>query len=295
MKIIGILCEYNPFHLGHKKQFDVIRSQFGSDCAIVCLMSGSFVQRGAPAIFDKSLRAQAAIDCGADLVLELPVPYALSSAEGFAAGAVRILGSFCTHLCFGTENGTFDTLLQTAQALLSPEFSAALRSQLESGCSFPAARQAALASMGADASLLQSPNDILAVEYCKAILDQGCAMAPMPIRRAGCYHDSSPDPENPSATALRRLLESGEDISPYVPEPLQERYRYASIHTLQAGVGPCLPDCAVWMRKDSQHSPMVPRACGENSCMPAAAVPQFRRFWKKPNPNATPVPVWTAC
>ena len=91
MKTVGIICEYNPFHLGHQKQFRMIRELSGEDTAIVCLMSGSFVQRGMPAIFDKSLRAKAALNCGADLVLELPVTYALSSAEGFAAGGVKIL------------------------------------------------------------------------------------------------------------------------------------------------------------------------------------------------------------
>ena len=117
MKTVGIICEYNPFHLGHKKQFDIIRQRLGEDTAIVCLMSGNFVQRGAPAIFDKSLRAQAAILSGADLVLELPVTYALSSAEGFAAGGVRILSGFCDYLCFGCESGTEDTLMETAKAL----------------------------------------------------------------------------------------------------------------------------------------------------------------------------------
>ena len=118
MKTVGIICEYNPFHLGHKKQIDIIRSHFGQDTAIVCLMSGNFVQRGAPAIFHKSLRAQAAVACGADLVLELPVTYALSSAEGFAAGGVKILSGFCDYLCFGTETGTAETLMATAKALL---------------------------------------------------------------------------------------------------------------------------------------------------------------------------------
>ena len=95
MRTVGIICEYNPLHLGHKKQMDLLRSQFGEDCTIVCLMSGNFVQRGAPAIVDKSLRAKAAILSGADLVLELPVTYALSSAEGFALGGVEILGKVC--------------------------------------------------------------------------------------------------------------------------------------------------------------------------------------------------------
>ena len=143
MKLIGVICEYNPFHLGHRKQFDRIREAFGQDSAIICLMSGNFVQRGQPAIFDKSLRARAALEFGADLVLELPTPYALSSAEGFAAGGVEILGSFCDYLCFGAESGTEETLMSTAKILLSPEFPEKLREALEEGLSFPAARQKA--------------------------------------------------------------------------------------------------------------------------------------------------------
>ena len=206
MKTVGIICEYNPFHLGHQKQIDRIRASFGQDTIIVCLMSGNFVQRGMPAIFDKFLRAKAAIDCGADLVLELPVTYALSSAEGFAAGGVKILSPFCDYLCFGCETGESELLMQTAQALLSPEFGPALRQELETGCSFPTARQRALAQIGCSASLLENPNDILAVEYCKAILSQGSAMKPFPIRREGGYHDACPDAENPSATSIRQLM-----------------------------------------------------------------------------------------
>ena len=98
MKTIGVICEYNPFHTGHKKQLDTIRVICGEDTGIVCLMSGNYVQRGAPAIFQKSLRAKAALLCGADLVLELPTPYSLSSAEGFARGAVSLLGAAVTWL-----------------------------------------------------------------------------------------------------------------------------------------------------------------------------------------------------
>ena len=170
MKTIGIICEYNPFHLGHQKQIDHIRAEFGPDAVIVCAMSGNFVQRGMPAVFDKSLRAQAAIDCGADLVLELPTVYALSSAEGFAAGGVKVLSPICDYLCFGSESGNADALLETARALLSPEFPPVLRKALEEGCSFPVARQKALEQMGCDSSLLENPNDILAVEDRKSVV-----------------------------------------------------------------------------------------------------------------------------
>jgi len=199
---VGIICEYNPFHLGHQKQIRLIKEKFGSEAAVVCLMSGNFVQRGAPAIFDKSLRAKAAVLSGADLVLELPVTCALSSAEGFARGGVEILGKFCDYLCFGCETGNEDALMATAGALLSDEFQPLLRQELEKGVSFPAARAAALEQLGLDAEILRRPNDILAVEYCKAILATGTAMRPFPILREGSYHAESPDAENPSATAL---------------------------------------------------------------------------------------------
>ena len=235
MKIIGIICEYNPFHAGHKKQIDSIRAVFGEDCGIVCLMSGNFVQRGMPAIFDKSLRARSAVDCGADLVLELPVTCALSSAEGFAEGGVRILSRFCDYLCFGTESGNAQSLMDTAEALLSPAFPPALHDQLQTGMSFPAARQAALESMGLDTSLLRSPNDILAVEYCKAILAQGSSMQILPIHRQGSYHSVQADAENPSATAVRKLIERGHDFQSCIPAEAHRIFERAPVHTLDAG------------------------------------------------------------
>lgn len=234
MKTVGIICEYNPMHKGHKKQIDEIRRIHGEDTAIVCLMSGNYVQRGAPAIIDKSIRAQAALNCGADLVLELPIEYALSSAEGFAAGGVKILGIFCDYLCFGAENPDCDQLLTTAQALLGSVFPPALKAELETGKSFPAARQAALEKMGLDSSILERPNSILAVEYCKAILAENCLMKAMPIFRGGCYHDAEADAENPSATALRGLMLSGETYEPFIPDGCRF-FRNAPLHTLEAG------------------------------------------------------------
>ena len=235
MKIIGVICEYNPFHLGHKKQFDLIRNEFGEDAAIVCLMSGNFVQRGYPAIFHKSLRAAAAIECGADLVLELPPIFALWSAEGFAAGGVKILSKFCDYLCFGAESGTAESLMATAAALLSPEFSDALGKELDKGVSFAAARQQAVAAMGIDASLLEKPNDILGIEYCKAILARNCAMVPFVINRSGNYHAAEPEPENPSATSLRKLLQEGAPWQTYVPAEAAAIFENAPIYTLAAG------------------------------------------------------------
>ena len=232
MKIVGILCEYNPLHLGHVKQISIIRNTSGDDTAVVCLMSGNFVQRGYPAVFDKAVRTRAALEAGADLVLELPVQYALSSAEGFADGAVSILGSFCDEMSFGAEHPDAKGLMETARALLSPDFSRHLRTHLDAGLSFPSARAKALADMGAAESFVSTPNDILAVEYCKAILSRNCAMRPAPIHRPGSYHDVVADPENPSATSLRALIEDGADFRPYVPTAL---FDGAAVHTLKNG------------------------------------------------------------
>lgn len=275
MKTIGIICEYNPFHLGHQKQIDHIRAVFGPDTVIVCLMSGSFVQRGMPAIFDKSLRAKAAIDCGADLVLELPVTCALSSAEGFAAGGVQILSPFCDYLCFGSETSDADTLMNTAQALLRLEFGPLLRTALESGCSFPVARDRALEKMGVDPSLLKNPNDILAVEYCKAILAQGSSMKPLPIRREGNYHSDLPDEENPSATSVRRLIIQGGVWEGYIPVPAQETFRNAPIHTLSAGERAILARLRTMSDEDFEALPYgseglwrkLMHACRENATL----------------------------
>lgn len=235
MKTVGVICEYNPFHTGHKKQLDTIRVICGEDTGIVCLMSGNYVQRGAPAIFQKSLRAKAALLCGADLVLELPTPYSLSSAEGFAAGGVKILSGFCDTLCFGSESGTAESLMSTASALLKPEFPNILKEQLKSGCSFPSARAAAIREVGMDSNLLEKPNDILAVEYCKAILQQNSGMLPLVIKREGAYHDETAQLDNPSATAVRNLIGAQQDFSPYVPEQTVSLYSGAQAHTLSAG------------------------------------------------------------
>ena len=232
---VGIVCEYNPFHRGHWKQIRVIREKFGANTGIICAMSGNYVQRGHPAIFDKTLRAEAALRCGADLVVELPVTTALSSAEGFASGGVAVLSKLCDGLCFGAETADPDLLEQTAQTLLSADFPPLLRRELDKGRSFPAARQAALEATGLSGKLLESPNNILAVEYCKAIIRQASPMKPLPTFRAGSYHAEEADFENPSATSLRLRLQKGLDISAYLPEGAGKVFAGASIHTLEAG------------------------------------------------------------
>ena len=234
MKTVGIIAEYNPFHKGHAYQLTKARELTGADYSVI-VMSGDFVQRGHPAIVSKLRRAEAAVRCGADLVLELPVTAAIASAERFAAEGVRLLSGFCDELCFGAETADAEALRNTAKALLSPEFSEVLRAELDKGLSFPAARQAALEEMGLDGALVTQPNNILAIEYCKAILSQHSPMAPFPILRQGSYHDAAPDRENPSATAVRTLMTGSHDWKSCVPAPSRAVFEDATRHTLSAG------------------------------------------------------------
>ena len=235
MKTVGIICEYNPLHLGHKKQIDRIWAAFGKDTSIICAMSGNFVQRGSPAIVDKSARAAAAVACGADLVLELPVTVALSSAEGFAAGGVKVLAPLCDTLCFGAETANRNILMEAASALLGDGFPPLLRQELDTGKSFPAAREAALKRLGVETDLLSQPNNILAVEYCKAILSQGADMEPFPIHRQGSYHALSVDTENPSATAVRNLMLIAHNWKSCVPQEARPLLENEPLHSTAAG------------------------------------------------------------
>ena len=226
METVGIICEYNPFHNGHLKQLRAI------DGVKVCLMSGNYVQRGEPALLDKFARAKAAVLCGADLVLELPLTYAISSAEGFAAGGVEVftrMGCIDT-LCFGSESGEISSIMSTAELLLTENFQDALRRALVGGVSFPRARQNALEALGGDGSVLEAPNDILAVEYCKAILRQQSPIKPMTVRRTGSYHESA-ERENPSASVLR----TRSDWHSFVPEAALHVFGSVPRYTVKAG------------------------------------------------------------
>ena len=231
MQTVGVICEYNPFHLGHARQLELLRQKLGPETAIVCLMSGNYVQRGEPAIFDKCVRARAAAEAGADLVLELPVTAVLRSAEGFAAEGVRILSALgCGFLGFGCESGDGDASLRAAEASCMLEFEQALHTNMQTGLSYAAARQRALEALGQDGQLLMKPNDILAFEYCRALLTQNSPMRPLAVLRPGDYHAYTPDAENPSATAVRRLILSGGDWRRYVPAECL--YEEAAPHAL---------------------------------------------------------------
>jgi len=241
MNTIGIISEYNPFHNGHLYHINESRGK----SSIICIMSGNFVQRGQAALFNKYARAKAAVLCGADLVLELPLPWALSSAEGFARGAVGILGQLgaVRGISFGSECGDVSRLEALACALLSPEIDREIKTELKSHVSYAKARQNAVARKLGSAerlsSLLETPNNILAVEYLKAIKSLNLSIKPMTIERRGAAHDGEGCGEFRSASALRTMITAGESICEFLPEPALKVF----LHEMEKGRGPVSMQC----------------------------------------------------
>ena len=213
MGTTGIIAEYNPFHNGHLKQIETIESMFRSE-PIVCIMSGNFVQRGEPAIFNKYARTQAALKCGAALVVELPFAFASSSPEYFASYGVSLLAAtgIVDKLCFGSEHGQIDLLEETARLLAfeSNELSELLKKNLSVGLSYPKARQEAVTALLPQAAqILSAPNNILGIEYIKAIFRQNAKLKPYTIKRQGeAYHSLDYSTDLSSATAIREAVKS---------------------------------------------------------------------------------------
>ena len=214
MKVTGIIAEYNPFHRGHKYQIDYCKKELHSDYVVVA-MSGDYVQRGTPALLSKHVRAEMALRCGADLVLEMPVPVSTASAEAFAMGAVSMLNGLhaTDYLCFGSEYGEVSALQELAAVLVSEpeEYRLFLKEFLSAGCSFPAARSQALVEyfknphnfegdtfdgiltplLNQITQILNSPNNILGIEYCKALNRLKSNIKPVTLKRQGMgYHDT---------------------------------------------------------------------------------------------------------
>ena len=223
MTAVGIVAEYNPFHLGHAWHIAETRRLLGADRPAVCVMSGHWVQGADCAVADKWTRAALALAGGADLVLELPTPWAMASAEAFARGAVSILAAtgVVDTLSFGSEQGSADELRQAAEALDAPGYPARLRGALDQGLSFPAARQQA-----AGCPCLSAPNNNLGVEYLRALRHLNSSMAVVTVPRRGAEHNGSKTVDGfASATQIRRLLRAGRygEAAPLVPAGTPER------------------------------------------------------------------------
>ncbi len=225
MKVIGIIAEYNPFHNGHKYMLDEAKRISGADYSVV-VMSGDFTQRGAPAVFGKDLRARMALNAGADVVIEMPVFGAVSSAADFARCGVSILNAtgVIDELWFGSESGDIDLLKNEAGSGRdeSPEVSDAVRKYLREGMTWPAAVSRAHGENGG--SIASSPNDILGVEYIRALDELDAAIVPRTVQRAGAgYHSEDSSDDLASARAVRKVMtekwpDAGKTLSRIMPE-----------------------------------------------------------------------------
>ncbi|HIS68770.1 MAG TPA: nucleotidyltransferase family protein [Candidatus Gallacutalibacter stercoravium] len=234
MHISAIICEYNPFHTGHA--YHIAQTRALGATHVVAIMSGNFVQRGEPALLNKWARARAALAGGADLVIELPLSWACASADRFAYGGVFLANALgCVQtLSFGSECGDISLLTQIAQAVISPQAQPLIQQGLALGLPFAAARQRAVAQLIGQkrASTLGRANDILGVEYLKALRQLGSSITPIALPRAGAGHDAAPQGQYASASWLRqRLLAQPADFKstlPYLPQDtiriLQEEY-----------------------------------------------------------------------
>lgn len=221
MSVAGIICEYDPLHTGHAYLMAQARKA-GAE-AVVCAISGNFTQRGGFAVTDKLSRAEMAVSCGADLVLELPTVWAMSTAERFAQGGVELLTrtGVVTELVFGSECGDLAALRRAAEGLESPDFAGALAALPEDGRTFAARRQAALSELlGAEgAAVLECPNNTLAVEYLRAVRRLGSPLTARTVRRTGAQHGEGVSGGFASASWLRQLLAAGEteQAAAYMP------------------------------------------------------------------------------
>ena len=257
MVTAGIVAEYNPFHRGHAWHIAETRRALGGEAAVVCVMSGHWVQRGECALADKWRRAALALDGGADLVLELPTPWAMASAEAFARGAVSLLDAagVVDVLSFGSETGELSPLQWAADCLDSDLYRAGLRRFLDEGRPFAAARQAAVGGILGDAGAapLDSPNNNLGVEYLRALRALDSPIRPMTVPRQGAGHDGPAAGGYASASELRKLLRAGRgaEAAPYLTAPWTgeaaemghiERAVLARLRTMDEAGWAALPD-----------------------------------------------------
>ena len=250
MKICGIIAEYNPFHNGHLYQIEETRRMLGPDTAVVCCMSGDFVQRGEAAVMDKTRRAKAAVMSGADLVLSLPLRWSLSSAQGFADGAVHILGmAGAEHISFGAEDDDVEALSEIAGLIAEKSvIDGTLATMMGSGVSYARARERELYKRIKDrASLISTPNNILAVEYLRAVRQQGLDISPVAVKRTGASHDGdTPDGVIASASYIRQLARGGrlDEAAGFMPPQSLEQLRRAA-HEGAAMLDLSRLDCAM--------------------------------------------------
>ena len=221
MRAVGIICEYNPFHNGHV--FHIRRAREQTGLPVVCVMSGNFVQRGEAAVMNKFARAKTAVLYGADLVLELPVSWACAGAQRFAQGGIGLLAALgpVSHFAFGSESADLASITAAAHLMSDAGVNEQIRTLLSGGVTYAVARQRAIKEVNPEAAArLSSPNDTLAVEYIRAVFENGFSLTPVCIRREGAGHDGTAVGQFAPASVLRAFLRAGhiEEARPFLPE-----------------------------------------------------------------------------
>ncbi len=300
MKTVAIISEYNPFHTGHVHQIDSIRREFGDDTRIIAIMSGNYTQRGEPAVMDKSLRAACAVSGGVDLVLELPFPYSMSSAEFFARSGVKIAHSIgvVDHLSFGSELGDIDALTRAAENLARPEYRSALstaqKENENKSMGYPKLCEGVYLKLFGEAVEF-SPNNILGLEYIKALKEFKSDILPHTLKRLGADYSEEKITENmhQSASAIRKLLYS--DINSalkYIPNSSKdillsayelcdfpcdaERLASAVISTFR--LNPPSQKCEIHDAKDGLYNRLYSASLDANTISTLTALADTKKF-----------------
>ena len=222
MNVLGIIAEYNPFHNGHMYHLKSALTKTDADYT-VCVMSGNFIQRGEPALFNKFIRADMAINCGIDLIIELPVYYSVSTAEKFAYAGVKLLNECgANYISFGCETADVSQLISISNLLLNEtyEYKNELKKQLNLGLSYPDARSKVISKLlNISSNITNQPNNILAIEYLKALAQINPIITPIPVERVDSnYYDTDSKTNILSATGIREKLKHSEDIDIFMPQ-----------------------------------------------------------------------------
>ena len=235
MKVAGIIAEYNPFHNGHALL--AYKAREAGATHVVAVMSGNFVQRGEPALMHHTVRTKAALECGIDLVLQLPSVYAVSSAQSFARAGVEILDGtgIVDWLVFGSECGDTDKITETAELIYSDKIKPFISDELDKGITFAAARENALRKISPEcADIIQSPNNILGVEYAAALKRINSKITPLTFARVGAEHDSTQsNGEIASASLVREFIKGRREFADFVPDKAEAIYRDAAISDIK--------------------------------------------------------------
>ncbi|HHX17019.1 MAG TPA: nucleotidyltransferase [Mollicutes bacterium] len=231
MKAVGIIAEYNPFHNGHLYHLNKVKEMFPDD-VIVVVLGGNFTQRGETSIINKWDKAEIVLKHGADIVIELPYPFATQSADFFAKGSIQILKEMkISKIVFGSESNDSNQLTTTAKLQLnSKEYQSLIKKYLDQGINYKTAQSKALKTLTNIS--IDTPNDILGISYIKEIIKQNADIEPITIKRTNDYHDNNINEDITSATSIREAIKNNVEIKNTVPKETYEKLNNNNIFSI---------------------------------------------------------------